>query len=54
MTQEVIAAGLGSSSFSSFGLSLALIHGILLGAWSRLLLGSQGEERETRDEKRVT
>ena len=49
-TQEVIAAGLGSNYFSSFGSSLELIHGILLGAWSRLFLGSQGEERETRDE----
>ena len=34
----------------SFGSSVALLHGILLGAWSRLLLGRQGEERETRDE----
>ena len=45
-TQEVIAAGLGSTSFSSFESSVALIY--------ERLLGSQGVERETRYEKRET
>ena len=54
--QEVIAAGLGSSSFSSFGSYLALIHGTLWEPgrgyyWEAKV---KNERRETRDERRVT